>query len=284
MKLLKLIGEGRYSQIYEAKDTDGEIVAVKVMDKQMVKRLSARHKTLLDEIQNEVVVLSRLNHVNVLKLKGHGEDKVSYFRVYEYEQDTYDLIHFMTKRKQADRMFWVPPAFAVHILAQLVNALEYIHNEGVIHRDIKPENLVVTKSGKMIVIDFGTCWDERSTTAHARFAGTAQFIPPEIIRKQDPTSNVDLWALGCVAYAMLVGYHAFEAETEYLSMKKVESMDYAPPDSIPPDAADLIVKLLQEDPNNRIGANGNIAQIKNHKFFEGVDFATIHDTPISLEW
>eukprot|EP00299_Pterocystis_sp_00344_P015131 c7542_g1_i3.p2 GENE.c7542_g1_i3~~c7542_g1_i3.p2 ORF type:complete len:137 (-),score=36.99 c7542_g1_i3:46-456(-) len=136
----------------------------------------------------------------------------------------------------------------------------------------------------MIVIDFGTCWDERSTTAHARFAGTAQFIPPEIIRKQDPTSNVDLWALGCVAYAMLVGYHAFEAETEYLSMKKVESMDYAPPDSIPPDAADLIVKLLQEDPNNRIGANGNIAQIKNHKFFEGVDFATIHDTPISLEW
>ncbi|KAJ8433305.1 hypothetical protein Cgig2_012873 [Carnegiea gigantea] len=179
--------------------------------------------------------------------------------------------------------------------AELVDALEYIHGLGLIHRDIKPENLLLSSDGHIKIADFGSVKpmnDSRITVLPnaasddkaCTFVGTAAYVPPEVLNSSPATFGNDLWALGCTLYQMLSGTSPFKDSSEWLIFQKIIARDLKFPDYFSEEARDLIDRLLSIDPSKRPGAGPEgYAELKNHPFFNGVDWANLRSqTPPKL--
>lgn len=107
------------------------------------------------------------------------------------------------------------------------------------------------------------------------FVGTAEYVPPELLNERSAVPESDLWSLGCVIYQLLVGRPPFKAGNEYQTFQKILKLDYVVPAGISAAAADLIQRLLVENPEDRIGAGGNWTAIKSHPFFFGIPWGQL---------
>ncbi|KAI9906180.1 hypothetical protein PsorP6_004702 [Peronosclerospora sorghi] len=189
--------------------------------------------------------------------------------------------------------------------AELVNALEYMHTQRVIHRDIKPDNLLLRytafhSSGLALwseLITFigpNACFysaliiaitqDQNCESSDVcQFCGTALYVSPEVLHDEPAGRAADLWALGCLVYQMFTGRAPFVAENDYLTFQVIinhSSDQFELPSTVPEIAQDIIRKLLVQNPDERIGAEQNeagYAALKNHPFFDGVDWDDIGD-------
>ncbi|KAI7842103.1 hypothetical protein COHA_004297 [Chlorella ohadii] len=104
--------------------------------------------------------------------------------------------------------------------------------------------------------------------------GTADYVSPEVLNNGSLTCAADLWALGCVIYQMLAGRPPFKSLSEYLTFQKIVEADYELPEGLSEPAADLIRRLLQVDPAQRIGAE-DLGELQAHPFFDGIDWASL---------
>ena len=134
---------------------------------------------------------------------------------------------------------------AAHYIAQMTNALRYLHRKHVIHRDIKPENILVGLHGELKVSDFG--WSVHSPSGRRQtMCGTLDYLPPEMVdprRSNKPyDEKVDLWALGVLMYEFLVGRAPFE-DTPSLTHRRITRADMIIPSFVSPEAKDLIRKV-----------------------------------------
>ncbi|MCO5582231.1 hypothetical protein L7F22_036123 [Adiantum nelumboides] len=173
--------------------------------------------------------------------------------------------------------------------SELVEVIEHLHGQGIIHRDLKPENLLLTKDGHLKVADFGSAKTTRSFNGlvqnvkddkRGALVGTAEYVSPEVLDGHPITAGVDLWALGCILYQMLVGRPPFKCATEYLTFQKVMAKEVSFPDFLSPEAKDLIDKLLDLDPNKRPGAEPNgFTTLKAHPFFQGIQWSELWKSP-----
>jgi len=141
-------------------------------------------------------------------------------------------------------------------------------------RDLKPENILLDYSGHIALCDFGLCKlnmkeDDKTNT----FCGTPEYIAPELLLSQGYTKTVDWWTLGVLLYEMLTGLPPFYDENTNEMYRKIlqDPLTFPGTDIVPLDARDLLEKLLNRDPTKRLGANG-AKEIKNHKFFESIDW------------
>jgi len=176
--------------------------------------------------------------------------------------------------------------------AEIVKALEYMHLRGIIHRDLKPENILISETGHIKLCDFGTSkiltGDPLSPGTPEKkksksFVGTAEYVSPEILNSKGPiTRALDLWALGCIIYQMLVGKPPFRGASEYLTFQLILNRQLEFPDQFPSDAKDLVDKLLVLEPSKRLGA-GSYDDLIKHPFFEGIVWDTLFEqTPPPL--
>ncbi len=127
---------------------------------------------------------------------------------------------------------------------------------------------------------------KKVSTEAARIIGTPNYIAPEIIRGEEHTTAVDWWSFGVIAFEMLTGTYPFPGETELEVYQRILANDIdwpsrsaATPDGeaveLSPQAIDLIKRLLDDDPMKRLGSQGT-EEVKNHAFFQGIDWATLH--------
>ena len=135
------------------------------------------------------------------------------------------------------------------------------------------------------ITDFGTAKelpdDEDTSEGLPRpssFVGTAQYVSPELLKDKQAGTSSDLWALGCIIYQMLAGKYPFQAPNEYLTFQQILNCKYEFPDHFSENAKDIIQKLLQLDPMQRLGcaACGGYSALMEHPFFDKIDWNNLH--------
>ena len=111
--------------------------------------------------------------------------------------------------------------------------------------------------------------------------GTPQFMPREVIENKCTDQRSDIWSLGCTIFQVLSGCPPFHERSDYLIFQRVLAMDLQFPPGIDPDARALVIAMVVEDADGRLGAE-SIEEVKGHVFFEGCSFEGIHERPVPV--
>ncbi|XP_050014772.1 serine/threonine-protein kinase DCLK2 isoform X2 [Alexandromys fortis] len=197
----KVIGDGNFAVVKECMDrSTGKEFALKIIDK--AKCCGKEHL-----IENEVSILRRVKHPNIIMLVEEMETPTELFLVMELVKggDLFDAITSSTKYTERDGSAMV---------YNLANALRYLHGHSIVHRDIKPENLLVceypdgTKSLKLGDFGLATVVEGPLYTV----CGTPTYVAPEIIAETGYGLKVDVWAAGVITYILLCGFPPFRSE------------------------------------------------------------------------
>ncbi|RIB09257.1 kinase-like domain-containing protein [Gigaspora rosea] len=234
------IGKGQFGRVFIAREkTSGYIVALKMLSiEELIKSNSEK------QLRREVEIQANLRHPNILRLLGHFHDDIFFVLILEYaaKGELYKQLvkSGRLKEKKASRY-----------IAQMAEALSYIHKKHVIHRDIKPENLLIDLNDEIKIADFG--WSVHTPSQRRKtFCGTLDYIPPEMVEGKEHDEKIDLWSLGVLCYELLTGTAPFEEPGNTATYKRIAKVEFTLPDHLSYDARDLINSLLQRDPKRRL--------------------------------
>lgn len=202
-RIMKSLGEGGMADVYLAKD---EILHRDVAIKILRGDLSSDPITLL-RFQREASAVSMLHHPNVVEIYDVGEWEHRHYIVMEYIPGK-TLKQLIALRGALDK------EEAVSIMKQLTSAIVHAHEHNLIHRDIKPQNVLVKDDGTVKITDFGIALAHGAIqlTQSDSVLGSAHYIAPETTRGEQPTNQIDIYALGIVFYEMLRGEPPFKGD------------------------------------------------------------------------
>ncbi|XP_059609788.1 calcium/calmodulin-dependent protein kinase type 1-like isoform X2 [Phlebotomus argentipes] len=202
--LKELLGTGAFSEVRlaESRDVPEQLFAVKIIDKKALKGKE-------DSLENEIKVLRRLSHPNIVQLLETYEDKVKVYLVMELVTggELFDRIVEKGSYTEKD---------ASGLIKQVLEAVAYMHEQGVVHRDLKPENLLYYSSdedSKIMISDFGLSKMEESGIM-ATACGTPGYVAPEVLAQKPYGKAVDVWSIGVISYILLCGYPPFYDEND----------------------------------------------------------------------
>ncbi|XP_060686464.1 microtubule-associated serine/threonine-protein kinase 2 isoform X1 [Hemiscyllium ocellatum] len=279
---LKLISNGAYGAVYLVRHKE-------TRQRFAMKKINKQNLILRNQIQQAFVerdILTFAENPFVVSMFCSFETKRHLCMVIEYVEggDCATLLKNIGA---------LPVEMARMYFAETVLALEYLHNYGIVHRDLKPDNLLITSMGHIKLTDFGlskiglmsltTNLYEGHIEKDARefldkqVCGTPEYIAPEVILRQGYGKPVDWWAMGIILYEFLVGCVPFFGDTPEELFGQVISDEIAWPDgddALPPDAEDLISKLLRQNPLERLGT-GSVYEVKQHRFFTELDWNSL---------
>jgi 3-phosphoinositide dependent protein kinase-1 len=272
----RTLGEGSYSTVLLATDRQTlKEYAVKILDKKhIIKEKKIKYVNIEKDTLNRLI-----EHPGIVRLYYTFQDSTSLYYVLDVASGG-ELLGVLKKigsfDEECTRFYG----------AEILDAIEHMHNRGVIHRDLKPENVLLDDQMHIKITDFGTAkllpdprkpkeatsydpasQDEESTRARS-FVGTAEYVSPELLTDKNACKASDLWAFGCIIYQLLTGRPPFKAGNEYQTFQKIVGLDYQFPPGFPPAARDLVERLLVLDPQRRL----SIEHIKNHEFFDGIQW------------
>jgi eukaryotic-like serine/threonine-protein kinase len=235
------------ASIFRGIDTrDGKRVAIKVPHPEM-----EADPVLFDRFEREQQIGEKLNHPGVMKVFSNGERSQVYM-VMEWVEGRL-LRQILNEQKK------LPTERAVRITLGILDALEYIHNNGVVHRDLKPENIMVDANDNIKLIDFGIASNagaRRLTFAKfSKTMGTPDYISPEQVKGKRGDGRSDLYSVGVMFYEMLTGKVPFQGPNPFAIMNDRLLNNPIPPREVDPEITpqlqEIIYRALERDPNKR---------------------------------
>jgi tRNA A-37 threonylcarbamoyl transferase component Bud32 len=237
-RLVELLGQGGMSVVYRARHmlTDQE-VAVKVLPPELSTQREVKARFI-----EEARTLARLEHPNIVSLHNFVESEGFLYLVMQCaEGETWDAVIAREGR--------VEPAEAVAVVIEVLRALEYAHEQGVIHRDIKPSNIIIRGDDTVKVMDFGIAKFMGSTklTQTGQTMGTVRYMSPEQVRGKQVDHRSDLYSLGVALYEAVAGRTPFDGDTHFDIMRKHLAEAPPPPSSIvaiPPELEQVLLKSM----------------------------------------
>jgi len=241
------LGRGGFSVVVKAtKKETKEVFAVKIIEK----NLSSDEEYQL--LQREIDILKKLTHQNIISLKDVYDEKETIYLVMELVQggELFDQIVSRGTYSEAD---------AANIVRQILDAVAYMHDNGIAHRDLKPENLLCSgdEHNTIKVTDFGLSKDF-STASLRTSCGTPDYVAPEVLKGQPYDNTVDIWSIGVITYILLCGFPPFYGNTDQQIFEKILRVEYDFPspdwDHISVEAKQFIKSILVPEPSKRPSA------------------------------
>jgi eukaryotic-like serine/threonine-protein kinase len=241
------IGAGGMAEVWRGHDRVlNRTVAIKTLLPQF-----ARDASFVDRFRREAQAAARLNHPGIVSVYDSGTDG-----------DTpYIVMHLIEGRTLADFLEsgkTLPPMQAAKIAQEVAEALAAAHAQGVIHRDIKPANIMITRDGKVLVMDFGIARlisGPETAPQTSAVMGTASYLSPEQAQGQPVDARTDIYSLGVVLYEMLTGRPPFTGDSPMAIAYKQVNATPEPPSSVdpevPPELDAVVMRALSKNPANR---------------------------------
>ena len=252
---IKLLGKGTYGEVFLVKhNSTGIIRAMKVIDKNCEEELSD------EEILNEINILKKIDHPNIMKIFEFYSTQTTYYLILEFCEGG-NLYDFVYSNKLSE--FQV-----IYIMFQIISAMNYCHKMNILHRDLKPDNILIKKNEdglcRVKICDFGTSAIFKKGQNHKEIIGTLNYMAPEVL-KEKYNQKCDLWSCGVIMYILLTGKTPFIGRDEDQTIEKILFNSYNT-DLIKKynrHTKELLSKLLEKDPKKRISAD----EALNHKVF-----------------
>jgi serine/threonine protein kinase len=244
-RIEKVLGKGGFGLVYLAHDEQlHRPVAIKVPHRKLVDRPEA------DTYLTEARTAANLDHPNIVPVHDVGSTEGCPFFIVSKYIDGTDL----AKRLKQSRL---PIHEAVELVATVAEALHFAHKQGLVHRDIKPGNLLLDKSGKPFVADFGLALREQDIGKGPRYAGTPAYMSPEQARGEGHRvdGRSDIFSLGLVFYELLVGRQPFRADSQAELLDQVATHEPRPlrqvDESIPKELERICFKAIAKRASER---------------------------------
>lgn len=267
---IKRISSGAYAKVYLAeKNSTKDTYAIKVTPKSEL-----RQKNEVRRVLTEKDILLKNSNPYIVEIYYSIIGKHNLYLVMDFVPggDLYSLLQNIgTLDEDSSRIY----------IAQIVQALDFLHGKGILHRDLKPDNILISCEGKLKLTDFGLslygAFDRGNSEG---LVGTPGYMAPEIILSQPHNQCVDYWSLGVILFELLTGIPPFNRETEQETFQAIVSgkCDWSLLEDVSNDGIDFIRKLLTVDPSKRLGANG-ISDIKNHSWFKSINWDKVEELP-----
>lgn len=242
--LEKTIGKGSYGRVKLATDLrTGERLAIKFIAKASMTKPA--HWT---RIQREINIMSLSSHPHIIRLHEWKETEEDVMIVMDFVpgKDLFERINDKKEKRYGE-------AEARAVFRQILSALDYCHQNRIVHRDLKPENVMVDERGGVKLIDFGFANMYHPRQHLSTNCGSPLYAAPEIVQAKPYIGpEVDIWSLGVVLYAMLVGALPFEDENLKGLYKKIGEGAFTFPDHVSPGARDLISGMLRVNTHERM--------------------------------
>ena len=259
---IRLIGRGSYGNVYLVRYIkNNHVYAMKVYSKS-----DLREKNQEDNTKSERNLQTQINFPFIVSVKFAFQTESKLFLVQEFIQggDLFNQIHSNPKFSTEKTRFYS---------AEIIIAIEYLHNNNMIYRDLKPENILIGLDGHIKITDFGLSKKYNKIEKAFTICGTLQYIAPEILEGSGYNESVDWWSLGVIMFEMITSKLPFRIKQDSQPNPDIYKKNIIYPTWMDETAKDLINKLLNINPLLRIGSGINgCDDIKKHEFFKDIDW------------
>ncbi|KAJ5305753.1 hypothetical protein N7508_004768 [Penicillium antarcticum] len=260
----KDLGKGATGRVRFAKHAGtGNTAAIKIVSKKSAAMVQSESIAAMDRnasrftgnsttrqmpcgIEREVVIMKLIEHPNVISLYDVWENRGELYLVLEYVEGG-ELFDYVSNNGP------LPEEEAVRLFRQIIAALGYCHRFNICHRDLKPENILLDGNHNVKLADFGMAALQPAGHWLNTSCGSPHYAAPEIIYgRKYRGDRADMWSCGIILYALLTGYLPFDGGDLGNTLRLVKKGDYTIPPELSDEAADLIQRILQKRPEDRI--------------------------------
>lgn len=252
-KLGRTLGRGSTGRVRLAKNVHtGKLAAVKIVPKLNFKKLeNPKYKNndatrLPYGIEREIIIMKLISHPNIMGLCDVWENKNDLYLILEYIEGG-ELFDYLIKRGKLLEFE------AISYFKQIIRGIGYLHQFNICHRDLKPENLLLDFNKNIKIADFGMAALEIDKKLLETSCGSPHYASPEIVAgKNYHGAPSDIWSCGIILFALLTGHLPFDDENIRKLLMKVQNGKFIMPQDISLEAKDLISRMLQVNPRDRI--------------------------------